>query len=99
LARGFVIEKPYNLTPKQEFADLFKKDGPGRNGFYSRYPDSGGIIQLSAVVSIEKGPKPCFTWAIPADGCEAEAATRLFKERWKVGESKGSELLLGILTK
>jgi hypothetical protein len=49
LARGFVIEKPYNLIPKQEFADLFKKDGPGWNGFYSRYPDSGGIIQLSAV--------------------------------------------------
>jgi hypothetical protein len=49
LVRGFVIEKSYNLIPKQEFADLFKKDGPGWSGFYSRYPDSGGIIQLSAV--------------------------------------------------
>jgi hypothetical protein len=49
LARGFVIEKPYNSIPKQEFADLFKKDGPGWSGFYIRYPDSGGIIQLSAV--------------------------------------------------
>jgi hypothetical protein len=49
LARGFVIEKPYHLIPKQEVADLFKKDGPGWNGFYLRYPDSGGIIQLSAV--------------------------------------------------
>jgi hypothetical protein len=49
LARGFVIDKPYNLIPKQEFDDLFKKDGPGWAGFYSRYPDSGGIIHLSAV--------------------------------------------------
>lgn len=49
LARGFVIEKPYYLIPKQELADLFKKDGPGWNGFYTRYPDSGGVMQLSVV--------------------------------------------------
>jgi hypothetical protein len=49
LARGFAIDKPYNLIPKQEFDDLFKKDGPGWDGFYVRHADSGGIIHLSAV--------------------------------------------------
>jgi hypothetical protein len=50
LARGFVIDKPYSLIPRREFQDFFKSGvGKGWEGFYGRYPDSGGIIQLSAV--------------------------------------------------
>jgi hypothetical protein len=50
LARGFVIDKPYSLVPMREFQDFFKNGvGKGWEGFYARFPDSGGIIRLSAV--------------------------------------------------
>jgi hypothetical protein len=45
--RAFPIEKPYVLVPKLRIGDSFK--AKGWDSFYDRYPQSGGLIHLSAV--------------------------------------------------
>jgi hypothetical protein len=47
LQRQFQIEKPYEIVNSDTIA-IVQKEG-GWNGFYNRYPNSGGWIELSAV--------------------------------------------------
>jgi len=49
LQRQFQIDKPYELVSAEAINVYFKDDGGGWDGFYRRYPDSGGYIVLSAV--------------------------------------------------
>jgi hypothetical protein len=45
--RQFQVEKPYEIVNSDTIDLLFKQSG--WNGFYARYPDSGGYILMSAV--------------------------------------------------
>jgi len=47
LQRQFQIEKPYELVNSDTIKVLFKQGD--WDGFYRRYPDSGGYLSLSAV--------------------------------------------------
>jgi len=47
LQHQFQIEKPYELVSSQSIETLFKQHD--WEGFYKRYPDSGGFLTLSAV--------------------------------------------------
>ncbi|HEX2712963.1 MAG TPA: hypothetical protein VHM88_12255 [Candidatus Acidoferrales bacterium] len=51
LARGFPIEKPYDLVPRKEIMGLIaiKEGMHDWSAFYARYPRSRGYIQVSAV--------------------------------------------------
>jgi len=44
LVRSFPLEKPYDLVESQQILTV-----PSWDSFYTRYPESGGFIQLSAV--------------------------------------------------
>jgi len=48
LQRKFQIAKPYELV-SAETIDLFFKNGGWEDGFYKRYPDSGGYLVMSPV--------------------------------------------------
>lgn len=52
-SRSFSIDRPYELISRTELSDLFanttKNLWEGWKSFYSRYPDSDGFIELSAV--------------------------------------------------
>lgn len=47
LQRRFEIEKPHEIVPSDTIELTFKESG--WNGFFARYPDSGGYIIMSAV--------------------------------------------------
>lgn len=49
LQRKFHIEKPYTLLTANEERAAFQSSPGGWEGFYQMYPDSGGVIELSAV--------------------------------------------------
>jgi len=50
LQRKFSAQVPYELVPKAWIAEIFAKKGiEGWKDFYSKYPDSGGSISMSAV--------------------------------------------------
>jgi hypothetical protein len=49
LQRKFHIEKPYTLLTANEEKAAFQSSPGGWEGFYQMYPDSGGVIELSAV--------------------------------------------------
>ena len=48
LQRHFEVEKPYELVTQDTIRLFFKGNGDW-NGFYDRYPGSGGYVILSAV--------------------------------------------------
>ena len=47
IQENFKIEKPYKIVSSDIILSLIKKEG--WEGFYKKYPDSGGFIDLSAV--------------------------------------------------
>lgn len=49
LTRNFSLSKPYTLLNQQELDTYFSKGGSGWDGFYARYPKSGGYLVLSPV--------------------------------------------------
>ena len=63
LLRNVPIEMPYKLISRTEISDLLTpprslEDGAERwKSFYSRHPDSGGYIELSAVACLPRCTK------------------------------------------
>ncbi len=49
LIRKFSLSKPYTLVEKRDLDGYFEKGSGGWEGFYSRYPKSGGYFFLSPV--------------------------------------------------
>lgn len=49
LQRQFETEKPYELVSSETIKLYFAERGEGWNGFYKRYPQSGGYVVFSAV--------------------------------------------------
>lgn len=49
LTRNFSLSRPYTLVGGQELDTYFSKGGRGWDGFYARYPKSGGYLFLSPV--------------------------------------------------
>jgi len=43
------LHSPYTLVPRKEIMAFFTKGPESWQGFYRRYPDSGGYIEMSAV--------------------------------------------------
>jgi hypothetical protein len=49
LQRQFEMQKPYEVMSSDAIKLLFKEHGSDWDGFYERYPSSGGFLVLSAV--------------------------------------------------
>lgn len=49
LQRQFEMQKPYELVSSNAIRLSFKEHSKGWDGFYERYPGSGGYVTLSAV--------------------------------------------------
>lgn len=49
LQRMLNLDMPYKLITDEEFKSVFKQDNWDWREFYKKYPDSGGVIKLSAV--------------------------------------------------
>jgi hypothetical protein len=49
LQRKFQVTAPYELVRVETILTFFRKNGGGWDGFYKRYPKSGGFVILSAV--------------------------------------------------
>ena len=49
LQRSFDIEKPYELVYSDQIKAIFENGGDGWQNFNERFPDSGGLIEFSAV--------------------------------------------------
>jgi hypothetical protein len=84
LQRRFTIDKPYELVDSETIGTLIKDHN--WDEFYKRYPDSGGILMISAVGFNQRRTLAIvYTWSACRDLCGSGSFVLLKKinGKWK----------------
>ena len=84
LQRRFEIDKPYELVNTETIRTLIKRDN--WDDFYTWYPDSGGIIRMSAVgFNRQRTLAIVYTWSTRDNiGSGSVSLLKKIKGKWKL---------------